>query len=80
MSIVACTSCSWRSLTPMIITKTKINVTFWECDIEKDEELIIEQRNPPYIDLNLFRQYITNVVISYIVETGKKLNKPKSAF
>lgn len=49
-------------------------------DIEKDEELIIEQRNLPYIDLNFFKRYITNVVISYIVETGKKLNKPKSSF
>ena len=40
-----CILFSRKSVNPMIITKTEVKQNFFECGIEKNDEIISEQRN-----------------------------------
>ena len=75
MTLLACISCSGKSLTSLIITKKANNKSFWDSGISKDKEVIIRQKNKHYVDLNTFEEYILNVIIPYVMETRKKLQK-----
>ena len=66
MTLLTCISAAGDSPTPMLITKHRINDSFWDNGLRQDEDVMIRFRDPPYIDTNLFYEYINNVLIMYV--------------
>ena len=47
MTLLVCVSAAGESLTPMLITKHRINDSFWDNDLPQNEDAMIRFRNPP---------------------------------
>ena len=75
-TMLACIAASGASLTLLIITKRPISEKFWDSGVRKNEEVFIRQRDSPYINEQLFLEYLHLVVIPYIKIVRLKLGKP----
>jgi hypothetical protein len=58
------------ALTPILITMNPIRDCLWSRglrqDEDEDENIMVHQRNPAYIDEQRFFEYISNVLILYV--------------
>lgn len=66
MTLLVCVSSAGDALTPMLITKCAIPQDFEKTGVRLGEDIIIKQKNTPYMDDALFTEYITTVLIPYI--------------
>ena len=66
MTMLVCVSCAGDALTPVLILKNPLPKDFEETGTRLGEDVIIKQRNKPYMDEDLFFEYITTVLIPYI--------------
>ena len=66
MTMLACVSSAGDALTPMLIMKNSIPDELEETGIRIGEDVILKQRQKPYMDEQLFFEYITTVLIPYI--------------
>ena len=66
ITILTCVSAAGDSLMPLLIMKYSIQDSLWKTGLRQDEDAMIRTRDPPYIDRNLFKEYIKKVIISYI--------------
>ena len=64
--MLVCVSCAGDALTPVLILKNPLPKDFEETGTRLGEDVIIKQRNKPYMDEDLFFEYITTVLIPYI--------------
>ena len=74
MTLLVCISAAGDALTPLLIVSEPINDTFWNSGIRPDEDVMIHQRSPPYIDTELFKEYLDSILIPYIKFVREKLN------
>ena len=73
MTLLTCVSAAGDSLTPLLITKHELRDDFWELGIRPDEDIMVRVRDPPYIDKELFFEYISVVLIPYISHVRSQL-------
>jgi hypothetical protein len=52
--------------TPMVITTKPVRTSLWSRSVRQNEDVIICRRTPAYIDEELFFEYITSILISYV--------------
>ena len=73
ISLLSCISASGDTLTPLLITKNSIPENFWNEGLRENENIIIRERNPPYMDSEIFHDYISNCFIPYVNSIRKTL-------
>ena len=66
ISLLVCVSAAGDALTPLAIIKQKIPSKLKTKAVRLDEDIMIRQRDKPYMDESLFYKYITTVLIPYI--------------
>jgi hypothetical protein len=62
MTLLACVSAGGDALTPMIISQAPIRHPLSSLRLRQDKDVTAGQRNPAYIDEELFREYLTSVI------------------
>ena len=77
ISLLVCVSAAGDSLTPMMITNYEISDEIYENGLREDEDIMIRQRNPPYINESLFIEYLQLVLIPYINSVREKYQCPE---
>jgi hypothetical protein len=64
--LLACVSAVDDALTSMIISQAPVRDSLWIRSFRRDEEAIVHQRNPAFIDEQLFYEYLSGVFIPYL--------------
>jgi hypothetical protein len=67
VALLPCISAAGDALTPLLITTSPMPDTLWSHGLRQDENALISHRSPPYITEELFYDYISTVLIPYVM-------------
>jgi hypothetical protein len=66
VTLLACVSAAGDALTPMIISQTPVRDSLWRQGLRQDEDVMVRQRSPAYVNEELFYEYLTEVFVPYV--------------
>lgn len=66
LTLLACVSAAGDALTPMVITSNAIKNSIWSKGLRPDHDVFLRRREPPYINEELFYEYITQVLLPFV--------------
>jgi hypothetical protein len=65
VTLLACVSATGDALTPMIVSQTSVRDSFGSRAFGQDEDVMVRQRKPAYVDEELFHEYLTHGFIPH---------------
>jgi hypothetical protein len=75
MTLLVCVSAGGDALCPMLIVANEIPPDMGDRGLRLDEDVMIRTRNPPYINEQLFFEYLSTVLVPYIIDVREKIEK-----
>jgi hypothetical protein len=69
--LLACISANDDDLTLMLITSSPIRDSLWSHGLRQDEDVLVRRRIPADVNEKLFFEYISDMLISYVI-AGKR--------